>query len=142
MISDFDPAEYSDRYEFRKGKVWSRRFKRFVTPNTRPNSKGRGYSFYELTDNAGNRRRISTALISGRVEKVGNLFQIKHWPKGFETRAGFPAYLFHPKKRVVRRVGFSSPRTEPVDIKPNKIGEYHLLTPDGYKWYHRDQLFL
>lgn len=142
VVADFDPAEFSERYEFKKGKVWSKSHRKFLNPSQSTNQHGRVYHYYPLRDNAGILRKISAALIRGRVEKVGDLFQIKHWPKGWEARPGFPAYLFHPGKRIVRRVGFKTPRTEPVDIKPNKVGKYRLLTPDGYRWYHTDDLFV
>ena len=142
-VSDFDPEEFSDRYEFRKGLVYSRRNSgRPLTPQMQTNPKGRDYSYYQLTDNGGTRRKISTLLISGKVSKEGDIYQITHWPKGWQARAGFPSYLFHPEKRLVRRVGFLSPRACPVDVQPNKCGQYRLHTPDGYKWYHRDDLFI
>lgn len=142
-LSDFDPAEYSDRYEFAQGKVKSKRLGgKWVSPQIRTNPQGRSYSYYHLIDNDGNRRKVSAHLVSGKVSLEGDLYQITHWPKGWEARAGFPAYLFHPVKRAIRRVGFKTPRATPVELKPNKINQYHLLTPDGYRWYHEDDLFL
>jgi hypothetical protein len=141
VLSDFDPAEYSDRYNFEKGLVVSKATGQPLTPQIQINPQGRQYSHYCLIDNSGTRRKVSTLLMSGRVSLEGDLYQITHWPKGWEARAGFPAYLFHPGKKEVRRVGFRVPRADPVTLKPNKIGQYKLLTPDGYKWYDRDVLF-
>ena len=142
-VSDFDSSEYSDRYLFRKGLVYSKRNGgRALTPQRQTNPGGRDYSYYQLTDNSGKRRKVSTLLVSGKVSKEGEVYQLPHWPKGWQARAGFPSYLFQPEKERIRRVGFLSPRSSPVDIKPNKCGQYHLHTPEGYRWYHRDDLIL
>ena len=141
-VSDFDESEFSHRYVFTNGFVAHiKRPDKFLTPQTQTNPQGRDYHYYRLTDNAGCRRKVSTALASGRVEKVGEVYQLDHWPEGWSIRPGFPSYLFHPEKRVVRRVGFLTPKTVPIDIKPTRHGKYRLHTPEGYRWYHRDDLF-
>jgi len=135
-MSEFDQADFSDRYEFSRGRVHRRGSGTFCSPV----SDGK-YSYYQLTRNDGKRVKVSVNLVSGRVEKVGDLYQIRYWPEGWEIRPGFPAYLFHPGKGLIRRVGWRIPRAEPELIRPDRHGKYRLLTPDGYKWYHHDQLF-
>lgn len=138
-VSEFDQAEFS-RYRFEDGKVIGPRG-RPLTPLTQTNPQGRQYSYYSLVRDDGVTVKVSTALVSGRVTYAGGLYHIDHFPRGWEARAGFPAYIFHPEKRKIRRVAFASPRQEPVDLKPNKVGQYRLLTPAGYQWYHVDDLF-
>jgi len=142
-LVEFDAQEFSDRYLFSKGKVYRKGRPDPVKPQHRENQSGHDYWFYRLTRNDGVRVRVSASLISGRVVKVGELYMIQKFPRGYEARPGWPAYLFHQKRKNVLRVGFKSPRIEAVVLKPNKCSQYRLYNLDGkYITMHEDDLFL
>ena len=141
-LSEFDKSEFSQRYVFTNGFVANIKHPdKYLTPQTQTNPQGRDYHYYRLIDNDNRRRKVSTTLVSGRSKKVGEVYQLDHWPPGWNIRAGFPSYLFHPENRAVRRVGFLTPKPLPIDVKPTRYGKYRLHTSEGYRWYHRDELF-
>ena len=143
LVTEFTPLEFSDRYNFRGGKVYRKGHPDPVKSQHRENQSGHDYWFYRLTRNDGVRVRVSSSLVSGRVVKVGDLYIVQKFPRGYEARPGWPAYLFHPGKRKVLRVGFKSPRVEAVVLKPNKCFQYRLYNLDGeYITLHEDDLFL
>ena len=143
LAVEFSPREFSDRYVFSKGKVYRKGVSDPVKPQHRENQSGHDYWFYRLTRYDGVRVRVSSFLVSGHVLKVGDLYIIQKFPRGYEARPGWPAYLFHSKRKKVLRVGFKSPRVEPVELKPNKCLQYRLYNLDGeYITLHEDDLFL
>jgi hypothetical protein len=143
LVTEFNPLEFSIRYIFRGGKVYRRGRPDPVKAQHRENQQGHDYWFYRLTRNDGIRVRVSSTLVSGRVVKVGDLYIIQKFPRGYVARPGWPAYLFNSGKRKVMRVGFQSPRVEAVVLKPNKCVQYRLYNLDGgYTTLHEDDLFL
>lgn len=143
LVIEFSPREFSDRYTFRGGNVYRRGGLEPIKSQHRENQSGHDYWFYRLTRNDGVRVRVSSSLVSGRVVKVGDLYIVQKFPRGYEARPGWPAYLFHSKRKKVLRVGFKSPRVEVVVLKPNKCSQYRLYNLDGeYITLHEDDLFL
>lgn len=139
MKSEFDPNEFIDRYEFRDGRVYRRGSGRLLSHHVNPAT---GYAFYRLTRNDGQRVSVSKELVSGAIEKVGDLYYISKTPKNTSPNTEFPAYGFDHKKRIVWRVAFAAPRRRAVKVQPNKIGKVKLRDFSGRDvWKHLDDLF-
>ena len=139
MESEFDFREYSDRYDFRGGRVYRRTTGKLLVHHV---NEGTGYQFYRLTRNDGVRVSISEALISGKVEKSGDWYFVSRTPPNTTSNTEFPAYAFDYTRRKVWRIGFKAPRRSYVEIKPNKVNKFRLADFKGdVVWKHFEDLF-
>lgn len=139
MRSEFDPAEFDERYDFKDGRVHRKGSNRRLVHHVNPRT---GYAFYRLTRNDGKRVSISKEIVSGSVEKVGDLYYVSRTPKDTTTNTEFPAYAFDHKHKVIWRVAFAAPRRKYVRVTPNKVGKVKLRDFSGRDvWKHVDDIF-
>ena len=139
MDTVFDPADFPG-YRFTPKGVFNRRYRRDV-PLT-PQTTQEGYEYYYLTREDGVRVKVSAGLATGRVTKVGPWYMLDHFPKGWSALPGFPCYIINHQTRKVRRVGWRTPRTKPVTLRPTRGGTYSLMDSDGdYRTVRAEDLF-
>lgn len=140
-FGDFDSRDFDQRYVFGSDKrIYNRGSGRRVREGENKNT---GYTYYRLTRNDGKRVCVSTMMLHGEIDRVGELYFVPQLPRGTTSGlANWPAYAFDMAHKRVFRIAFGAPRHKAVRIRPNKAGKVRMVDYAGAEhWMDVDELF-